>query len=426
MTCKSQLVNAGEILGRVAQHYLESHDFNGFPIRELLPDFSEDAAALKNVLSGLIKRGKLSLNFGDVHPNPHIKAFPAESKDVQLDKLQKVDFTHICAYPSRSHLKWIVTPAEFKGKPFTLRLALGEPQLAFQAFDLTVLEFYRNDPRYDYRSDDISGEISVRSRYYRKMRLADNVLLESFGFAYNKKLRRAVAVFLRYLSGLSAEHQQIWQAKALKGKYQLHPDYARSSLGHWYERISMFDAFLEEMHNINEMCRLMGRPRLFRKEFDRYNKLRGFGFLIRPTAKEFHEFAHLLDKMLSDNINKDFFANEVQPTEEVVRKDGKVEVQQKGTVQLLDEWIGKKFSTPDSKPIEDMIDALKLVRKLRQRPAHALDDDHFDEKFFERQRDLMIKVCGALRTLRLMFANHPRAQGYKVSEELEKGLIWTY
>lgn len=426
MTTKSQLQSRNDIVDRVTAHYLGSHDFNGFPVRELLTDFNGDTAALKNALSGLIKRGQLSLNFGDIHPNPHIKAFPEEPKDVQLEKLQKANLTHVYAYPSRSHLKRLVKPAKYKGRPFTLRLALGEPQLAFQAFDLTVLELYKNDPRYYYRCDDISGKISVHSKHYRKIRRADSVLLESFGFAYNKKLRRAVAVFLRYLTGLSPEHQQIWQAKALRGKYQLHPDYLRPSLGHWPERIALFDAFIEEMHNVNEMCRLIGWPPLFVKEFDRYNKPRGFGFLIRPTAKEFYEFAHLLDKMLSENINKDFFRGELQLIEETAREDGKVEVRQKGTVQLLDEWISKKFSTPDRKPIEDMVSALKLVRKLRQRPAHALDDDRFDQKFFERQRDLMIKAYEALRTLRLMFANHPRARGCKISEELEKGLIWTY
>jgi hypothetical protein len=415
-----------EIVDRVTAGYLASHDFNGFPVRELLPDFNGDAEAVKKALGALIRRGKISLNFGDVHPNPHILAFPAESKDVQLKKLQKAELTHICAYPTRSHLKRVVKPARYRGKPFTLRLALGEPQLAFQAFDLTVLEFYRNDPRYYYRSDDISGKISVHSKHYKKMRSADSVLLESFGFAYNKQLRRAVVAFLRYLSGLSPEHQQIWQAKALKGKYQLHPDYRRSSLGHWYERISMFDAFLQEMHNINEMCRLIGRPPLFRTEFDGHSKPRGFSFLIRPTAKEFYDFVLLLDKMLSDNTNKDFFGTDVQTSEENVRSDGKVEVRQKGTVQLLDEWIGKKFSAPDRKPIEDMISTFKLVRKLRRKPAHSLEDDHFDHKFFKNQRDLMIKAYAALKTLRLMFANHPRARAYKVSEELENVLIWTF
>jgi len=38
-------------------------------------------------------------------------------------------------------------------------LALGEAQLSYRSFDLSVLEFYRNDPRHRYENDDINGRI---------------------------------------------------------------------------------------------------------------------------------------------------------------------------------------------------------------------------------------------------------------------------
>jgi hypothetical protein len=52
----------------------------------------------------------------------------------------------------------------------------------------------------------------------------DKVFLKTFGFAYDSTGKRAIAVYLRYLSGLSSEHQQIWNAKLITGKYEIHPD----------------------------------------------------------------------------------------------------------------------------------------------------------------------------------------------------------
>jgi hypothetical protein len=81
--------------------------------------------------------------------------------------------------------------------PFTLRLALGDGQLEYRPFDLAVLEDYRNDPRYIYQSNDISGWISVHDEHYTSaaMREPDKVMLETFGFCYDDDMNRAVAVF---------------------------------------------------------------------------------------------------------------------------------------------------------------------------------------------------------------------------------------
>ncbi len=71
--------------------------------------------------------------------------------------------------------------------------------------------------------------------------------------------------------------------------------------------MSIFDAFIEELHHINEMCKLMSHPALFKDDFKDNNKPRELCFLIRPTLKQFNEFILLLDKMISENINRAFF-----------------------------------------------------------------------------------------------------------------------
>ena len=41
---------------------------------------------------------------------------------------------------------------------------------------------------------------------------------------------------------------------------------------------------------------------------------------------------------------------------------------------------------------EDYHKHLKKVRKKRQDPAHVVDEDIFDEKYFKDQRELMIRA----------------------------------
>jgi|LGVF01.1.fsa_nt_gb hypothetical protein len=421
-------IKKDEILRKIKEFYLNSHDFNGLPVRNIVRDSKVEEIELNDILISLIREKKISLVFGDIHPNPHIKAFWEEKEEIQIEKLQKSNLEPVCAYPSGVHLKEFVDPSEYQDRPFTLRLALGEPQLSYLSFDLSVLEFYRNDPRYYYTNNDISGRIRVHEEYYEseKMASSDKVVLQTFGFSYDSELNRAVAVFLRYLSDLSPQHQQIWNAKKLKGDYKLHPDYYKIMIGSWALGVSIFDAFAEELHHVNEMCKLMYRPSLFKNELRENKKPRGFCFLIRPTLKEYNDFVHLLDKAISENINGKFFLNDVPFEYDEVRDDGKIVVRHKGTIQILDEWLKMKFRVNDRKPIEEMIATFKKIRKLRQHPAHAIDEDIFDQKYFRQQREIIIRAYEGIRLLRLIFADHPNVKEYIIPDWLQSGKIWTY
>ena len=176
------------------------------------------------------------------------------------------------------------------------------------------------------------------------------------------------------------------------------------------------------------MADAIGRPPLFRDDFGEYGDRRPkrFGFLIRPTLEEFNAFTLLFDKMVSDNINKDFFMNEVSYETEVEREDGKLQVFQKGTLQILDDWMRENWRTSDWTPWEKTMSSFKLLRKLRQQPAHSIKEDVFEEEYFKRQRQLIIDVYKAVRNIRLMFANHPRVKtvGIDVPDWLFKGHIW--
>ena len=418
-----------DIIRKITEFYLDSRDFNGLPVRNIVQDFKVEENELKNVLVSLIREKKISLNFGDTHPNPHIKAFWEEKEEIQIEKLQELNLEYVCAYPAGSHLKGVVDTSKYQNRPFTLRLALGEPKLSFLSFDLSVLEFYRNDPRYYYTNNDITGTIGVQDEYYdsEQMAQSDRVLLQTFGFSYDSEINRAVAVFLTDLSDLSPQHQQIWNAKILGGDYKLHPDYVRTSImGDWPEGISIFDAFVEELHHINEMCKLMNRPPLFKNELEDERKPRDFCFLVRPTLKQYNDFIHLLDKIISENINRKFFLDDIPFEYDEVRGDGKTVVQKKGTIRILYEWLKMNFIAEDTQPIEDMIATFKKIRELRQYPAHTINEDIFDQEYFKQQRGIVIKAYEGVRLLRLIFANHPNAKGYKIPDWLHSRIIWTY
>ncbi len=81
-------MNSIKILERITKFYLDSNDFNGIPITDSGENFEE----IKRILRELIEKGKVVLNFGDRHPNPHILAFEPESNKEQIAKLEKLKF----------------------------------------------------------------------------------------------------------------------------------------------------------------------------------------------------------------------------------------------------------------------------------------------------------------------------------------------
>ena len=419
-------IKKDNILDIVTAFYLESSDFNGIHINALLEKSNQNWKTLKILLEILIEDGLVGIIDTNTDVNPYIIRTGFEKKDYQISKLVGDSPTNGCIYPTSKYLNSIVNPQNYKDQPYKLCLALGEAQLAYRSFDLSVLEFYRNEPRYRYENDDVNGRI-----YYdtEELKDSDKILLETFGFSYDGDYNRAVAVFLRYLSDLTPEHQLIWKTKEVKGNFKLHPDYYRNSvIGDWGEGIPICSAILIELNTVNKMAKAMGRAPLFKNYYGEYGEDRPkrFGFLIRPTLEEFNNFMLLFDKMLSDNINLDFFQNEVSYEEEIKRKDGKIQVQQKGTLKILDEWIRTFFKTDDWKPWEESISTLRKIRKFRQKPAHLVDEDKFDQKYFKEQREIIKDAYGALRILCLMLAIHPRVKSKKVEMPslLQEGKIW--
>jgi hypothetical protein len=336
---------------------------------------------------------------------------PDRTTDIEIQRFDKWRGGILAVYPTGSELEPRIDQSQFVRRPFTLAMAQGCAHLDFRVFDLGVLEQYRNDPRYYYRAGDVDGDISVHDEHYlgKDMKDSDKVLLR-FGFAYDRELNRGVAVFLTDLRRLSLEHQQIWQARLLDGEFHLHPIFWETKVqGIWSRDTVITNAFLWELHRINECCDWMGRPHLFLHDYWQVERPKNFCFLIRPTAKEFADFCRTLDKLMSDNINRKFFEGEVSATRENLRKDGKIEVVAKGTITMLNEWLLANWNPKDRVATEAIFSSFKTVRRLRNPDAHAFLDDAFRQKFLHEQRELLVKAYQAVRMLRLIFETHPQA-----------------
>jgi hypothetical protein len=421
--------NKESIITDVTNYYLESSDFNGYPMQKLIDSYDSTQKEIKEIIAELIKDGKIEIVCSNMSINPHIKHLPSPSIAKQIEAFtDSRGFPSGCLYPSPTVLEKQMGKGEFSGGSYTRQLALGAAQLEYRVFDLSILEYYRNDPRYIYDVNGISGSVSVRDEYFETGALQehDEVLLQTFGFAFDQERNVAVAVYLRYLHDLSEEHQNIWAAKELNGNYKLHPDYYRSTiLGDWGEKISIFDAFLSEMRIINKMSETMGRPLFFRDTYEE-KPPKDFCYLLRPTVKEYNAFIMLLDNMLSSNIEKKFFKDDIPKESEEKRADGKIVVRNRGTLQLLENWLKQTVILQEPEMLNEIISALKRVRSLRQRPAHRVEEDAFNQDYLKMQRDLIVSTYTALRNLRLIFACHPmvRANPPKISKLLFEGRIW--
>lgn len=417
----TRLLNGKPDLPRmVVHHYLASHDFNGFGVARITD--------LEGV-AGLIKDRRLDLVRGDGHPNPHIKAFPEEPVDVQLRKLASDGLGHGCLYPTREILAQNDAGAKFVDRPYSKELALGAAQLEFRPLDLRLLEFFRNDPRFEYEVDDIFGSIYRKAEHRDEApaTVADGLEMARFGFAYDEAMNRAVAIYLRDLHGFDPEHQAMIRGFELKGEYKLHPGFARSTLfGEWPERVSIYDAFLEEKKHVNAMVKLIGKPPLFKTDAT-HPRPHGFGILLRPTNKEFRDFVMQLNLLLTDDLTTAFFEGDIETFEEVTDAVGNKKRQRIGTITLLERWLSPpRFRPSNPDELKSMFKKLRTIRDARAKPAHVAEDNLFDQSYLHKQRELIEAGYDVVRELRMILENHPATRGYEVPDYLRNGKVWSW
>lgn len=420
-------MSQNKVLARIVEFYLNSCDFNGIVISNLAAEFQFKPARFKKELASLIRSKKITLVFASHSINPHIKRIADLSIGKQLAKLESESPDTCCAYPTEAVIRQATDVSAYDDQPFAKRILLAEPHLTPVFFDLDVLDKYYRDPRYHFDFEDYGGSIGIANEHYGSdnVKEKDKILLESFGIGYDKSRGyRVVVAYLGYLYRLSPEHQQMWNAHIIDEPCVMNSDYERATIwGAWPECYSIYRAFCQEQVELNKLAALIGKPPLFKQTFEEKHP-EGFMPMLRPTKRNFHEFVQILDKMLSENINHDFFKGDLPLEENVVQADGSIESQRIGTLQALEKWLSQRYKAQDGADMaREVLDPLREIRKLRQKPAHGLQEDEYDRSYPKTQDELLGRACRALTSLRIIFSSHPKAKEYEPPEWLDSGPI---
>lgn len=419
---------ADPILAEILAYFLASAErdsFNGIVADSLLK-VEGNPEHLRAHVATLVGEEKVTCVFASTDVNMHIKRFPSLPIDKQLSLIKTEDLKGFCVYPTGSEVAKHADTSRWNDRPFTKALVLTEPQLAYRAFDMGVLERYTNDPRYVVHFADYMGRMSIGNEPFGDEHFPDRdeVSLQTFGLGFSKRHIPHAIVFLRYLAPLSLEHQQYWNSYLAGDEVLICKQYYQSSiLGEFWKNRSVRYAIIEEMRLVNEMSQAVWGSGLFR-ELPTGDVPIGLTSFLRPTADNFHRLVMALDKLLSESINIKFFEGKVPLEKEIVRPDGKIQVERKGSLRLLEEWLLSEIVWKDEKAFRDVVIApLREVRKLRQAPAHTFTADKFSTEYYDTRRKLLWSVFNSLSNVRRTFAKHPDTKDIKSPPWLDEDEI---
>ena len=429
----------------VFDFFVDSDDFNGKPLRDVSKELEIEYTNSIDIIKDLVQEQKISIQSST---NPHIiysQHYPIgiqlkileDAKSWKIEEYKMGDFTFksentefpICLYPTPELLKERRKLESFDNAPYSRRLALGEPQLKPVFFEIEVLERYSNDPRFNFKFEDYSGRISCKYDDNNEplVRKEDNVFLKTFGLGFDNSNSRLAVVYLRYLSDLTPEHQMFWKTREKEGECLVVAEYVENTIeGKWTSSYSIFSGFIGEQTTLNNLTKRIFKKPLFKKDFNSENRPKEFTFFFTPTLKNYNDFVHLLDKMISDNLNKKFFEGKVEMYDLVELEKGIVERKPKGTIRLFEGWLTKKFTLDANEEIKSIFKSFKKIRRERQNPAHKISENEYDEKYVQLQQKLIDEVYNSMRHLRHIFQQHPKAFGFEIPRWLENGDVKSF
>jgi len=403
-----------KILKQVTDYYLNSRDFNGFPLYK----FDNNCT---DFICQLIDDDNIEVLSSAFVINPHIKALRLEiSKKEQKDEVIN-NGDSVVLYPTEIYLKSLNINTE---KPFTKMLIEGHEQLKIIFFNVEILETYFQDPRYKVFWSDYRGSIIISDEFYDEN--IDNEYIRDFGLGYHKKRlyeERVVGVFLGDLADLSLNAQLKWKINYITSQqdYIINDGFYKNLiLGEWIDEVSIYSAVLDEMIVINMMCDNMGIPYLFNKTYDShsYDKPDDYRIMFLPTLKNYYSFMQALEKIIVHNINYKTFTTASRFIRSVERKDDKGCL--KGSLLMMSEWLKQNIRTNED--IDELIiSPLRTIRKIRQVPAHEIYSNQYDKSLYNKQNKILLGTYKAIRSIRLFFANYPGNKIIKIPEYLVTG-----
>jgi hypothetical protein len=394
-----------ELLRHITDFYRDSRDFNGLYFKG--SNAEERDAAMELVRDGLVQVVESEVDY----LNPHIRPWPSRrSIDEQIESIRNLDGEKYggCLYPTPLALKKPGTRRAHRGQPFRQALAKGRGTLELAYFSFDVLEQYRNDPRFAFQFHDFGADVSISDDAYLDDAEPehDKTGMEHIGFAYDlsqydpndasSSITRRVCAFYGDLARLTPTHQQRWRTYQIEdeGPLSPHPVWWGSQMGHWPDGVGPFERFFFELEALNTLYEQAHGTSLFRTT----ERPREFGWLLRPSQREWDSFIQLLDKLLSENLR-----HEALDSGQAPRHNGAG--QNLGTLNRLEAFLVERRIKPDA--VRKVLAPLREVRSARQRPAHALRTDVTDRTFVHKQVELLNRVNNSLELLRRFWQTHP-------------------
>ena len=258
-------------------------------------------------------------------------------------------------------------------------------------FEAKVLNDFIYDPRYLINNFIFKCNISIKEEFDNVDDFDNDnkIILDNIGFGYDENNMRIVAVFLKNLSELPYKIQNRFYTYEINNNAFLDSTFVNSINGKWSNKTTIFKAIHYEMEQINKICK--NDKKFFRSTF-KINSPKEFNIIILPTKNEYNSFITTFDKLLSDNINKNYFKGKIELIE--ISNEGKIH---KNTIRLLKEWLEK--IDVDSEIINKIINPINDVRKQRNKPSHSIYDDEYDINFTIKQTNILIDVYYSLKCL---------------------------
>ncbi len=392
------------VLDRIIAFYLDSRDFNGLPI------CGPKEVDLPNTET-LVRSGLVQVVDQKDYLNCHIRPWQSKrSIDDQIKSLRNIgiDKQFVCLYPTPAAMKDYNLEGRYEVLPYDRRMAEGCGTLEVAFFKYEVLEPYRNDPRFIFKSSDYGVDIWLNDDLFTDETEPDmdKIAIDHVGFAYdmsnfreddaNPEIRRLVCAFYADLRKLNSTHQLRWSTYEIIGKSEIspHPMWWSQQMGLWPDNLGPFDRFFYELKTLNTLFEQAHGDTLLKTT----SRPDGFGWIMRPSQMEYDGFVHQLDKLLSENIKHrslDLLGIE--------KKNDKGD--QLGTLNRLELTLCRFGVTEANAKSE--LGPLRKVRKLRQKPAHTLTGNVTDSTFVHRQASLLQEVSESIESIRRFWQTHP-------------------
>lgn len=406
-----------QLVKKCIDFYSSSRDANGLPVGYFIVQ-GATLEQIKALVIEAVKQDEIEVVFSETDENPHIRRIPKQLKKPFKDLINHCNLSSACIYPSERIISEKINLEKYKNAPYTLRFWQGKAQLEYIFFDLKILMPYHSDPRYDLQLRSLGGGLYGHDG---KLPEDEKVNIDSMAVSYSESGERVLGAMLRYLSNLSSKHQRIWFEQERKDKCRVNEiSFEASYFGKWPSAMSVYDALIEEINIISQICVKAFKKTMFKNDFsDSNSKPDYYHVLLISTEREYRNFARALDLIMSENIDIRFF--DLFPR--IVKQ---IEDEKLGSIGALKLWIKTYYKPKEGEidlAVSEVANGFDLVRKERSISAHGEKDNVFDIVYTTKQKELIIEAYQSVRSLRLLLKNLPQSELINIPEWLDEKIV---